>query len=249
MATLDEWLNNLRDFFAEKVSNSTAFHENQFTWLRDLNCQISQWESRSCTQDPHTIPADILQSAPVSTTEIKSVEEIASVSALQEVPVPTFATYDPDHRSTASFLSCELIASNPGVRFVADESLLQNESDSDSICDEDDDAEHRSPIPFTVADSAPELTQTASSFRDHWHEMVRMKEAERLRIQMRPAVLAFDDNDEQIVDGYQISDDSDQEDPYDDIYERNPVEIHGKMIPFWARGDQLLKQLRRQKRI
>ena len=81
--------------------------------------------------------------------------------------------------------------------------------------------------------------------------MLHQKKA-ATNIPKKPFKFAFDDIDEGMPENYQISDDSDRENDDDDdmeMYERNPVEIHGKTIPVWARGDQLLKQLKRQQRI
>jgi hypothetical protein len=142
--------------------------------------------------------------------------------------------------------TCEFITSSPGVRFVADE-VIRNSTDSVSE-DGGDPEDPTNPVPFTVAGSMRELTQSASSFREKWHEMLEIKKA-RPKLSMKSVALKFDDREELIMNEYPISDDSDRGSCFDEIYEKNPVEIHGKMIPFWAKGDQLLKQLRKQRRI
>ena len=135
-----------------------------------------------------------------------------------------------------------------GIKFVDDDSILMDDDDSnqsDSGSDLDDEED---PVPFTVSGSMRELTQSASSFREKWMEMLHQKKA-ATSMPKKPFKFAFDDNDEGIPENYQMSDDEENNDDDEAMYERNPVEIHGKMIPIWARGDQLLKQLKRQQRI
>jgi hypothetical protein len=236
MTKLGEWRKNLDNLFSEQISNLACINEKQFNWLQSLSSQIDQWQSPVIAPE-----AQVLRSREVETAEIKSSEPE------EPIPLREFCTMDSASQPESALSTCEFIASSPGVRFVADESLLRNSSDSGLECgDEAEDSS--SAVPFTVAGSMRELTQSASSFRERWHEMLRVKKAEP-KVSMKPVALTFDDNEDEIMSGYQISDDSDHGDCYDEIYERNPVEIHGKMIPFWARGDQLLKQLRRQKRI
>ncbi|OHT05197.1 hypothetical protein TRFO_27131 [Tritrichomonas foetus] len=133
------------------------------------------------------------------------------------------------------------------IRFVDDNSLLDSSDSSDESTDLEIDG--GVPVPYTVSGSMSELTQTASSFREKWMEMIHQKKA-ATNLPKKPFKFAFEEEEIAPPEGYKISDDSDDE-PEDDeeIYERNPVEIHGKMIPTWARGDQLLKQLKRQQRI
>lgn len=155
-------------------------------------------------------------------------------------------------------ISSNLCATSPcfqssnGIKFVEEDSMLMDSSSmmsSEANVEED---ESEDPVPFTVSGSMRELTQSASSFREKWIEMLHQKKA-ATNIPKKPFKFAFDDIDEEMPENYQISDDSDRENEDDDddieMYERNPVEIHGKTIPVWARGDQLLKQLKRQQRI
>ncbi|OHT08614.1 hypothetical protein TRFO_22800 [Tritrichomonas foetus] len=133
------------------------------------------------------------------------------------------------------------------IKFVDDDSILMESSSMSSDSDVDEDSED--PVPFTVSGSMRELTQSASSFREKWIEMLHQKKA-ATNIPKKPFKFAFDDYDDGIPENYQMSDDSENDEDEDEaMYERNPVEIHGKMIPIWARGDQLLRQLKRQQRI
>ena len=136
--------------------------------------------------------------------------------------------------------------SNSSIRFVDDNCLIDS---SDSSSDDDFTNDDSVPIPFTVSGSMSELTQSASTFRERWMEMIHQKKA-ATNVPKKPFRFAFEDEEVKEPEAYAISDDSDEE-PEDDeeIYERNPVEIHGKMIPAWARGELLLKQLKRQQRI
>lgn len=139
------------------------------------------------------------------------------------------------------------LASN-SMKFVEDDSLLIESSStisSESQMEEEDNEDEL--VPFTVAGSMRELTQSASSFREKWMEMLHQKKAATI-IPKKPFKFAFDDYDEGMSENYQMSEDG-EDDEDEAMYERNPVEIHGKMIPLWARGDQLLHQLKRQQRI
>jgi len=63
--------------------------------------------------------------------------------------------------------------------------------------------------------------------------------------------LVFDESS--IPPEYEMSDDESIVIPLGDrdeeIYDTNPFEIHGKMVPLWARQESLRKQLKRQKKM
>lgn len=133
--------------------------------------------------------------------------------------------------------------SNSSIRFVDDESLLL-----DSSSDEESEIDNGPPVPYTLSNSVSELTQSASSFREKWLEMLHQKKAST-NIPKKPFKFAFEEEEVSIPDAYQISDSGDEAEDDEEIYDANPIEIHGKAIPSWARGDLLLKQLKKQQRI
>jgi hypothetical protein len=119
------------------------------------------------------------------------------------------------------------------IRFVDDSALL-DDSDSDS-------AEPLPPLPNSA--QSMKLPQSPSRFQED--------PKGRTVPAMAPIPFRFDDSEprEGAAIGYDISDDSECGDDEDDeIYERNPIEIHGKIIPHWARGEKLLRQLKRQRK-
>jgi hypothetical protein len=119
------------------------------------------------------------------------------------------------------------------IRFVDDSALL-DDSDSDSA--------ERLPPPPAAAQSL-RLPQSPSRFQEEPKGQTVPA--------MAPIAFRFDDSEsrEAPATAYDISDDSECGDDQDEeIYERNPIEIHGKMIPHWARGEKLLRQLKRQRR-
>ena len=143
------------------------------------------------------------------------------------------------------------IPNSPGFKFVDDDMLDDDSSDCslDINEDEDDDAVFGSQSPYTLSSSVKELTLTAHSFREQWQEIVDEKKRE-VPTPQKPFKFAFEE-DQALPSGYQISDDSEEAefDDEEEIYQRNPIEIHGKLIPAWARGDMLEKHLQRQSRI
>jgi hypothetical protein len=119
------------------------------------------------------------------------------------------------------------------IRFV-DTSALLDDSDSDS----------NDGFVAPMSGQSLKLPQSPSRFQDDTKG--------RTAPPMSPIVLQFGDNDgkDSWPNGYNISDDEEYDDDDDDeIYERNPIEIHGKTIPRWARGEKLLHQLKKQRRI
>lgn len=137
--------------------------------------------------------------------------------------------------------------SNNSIHFVDDNSLLL---DSSSSSDEESEIDNGPPVPYTLSSSVSELTQSATSFREKWLAMLHQKKAST-SMPKKPFKFAFEEEEVSVPDVYKISesDDEDQDPDDEEIYDANPIEIHGKAIPSWARGDLLLKQLKKQQRI
>ena len=166
--------------------------------------------------------------------------------------------------SPQTFQTGSNIFNHSGIRFLDDAALLESDSSSSEIpqsedsslqnANEDDLEDLASmdgpPVPYTDT-NFDELNQTATSFKDQWLKMIHNKKAEA-ETPKKPFVFAFEREEEEAMpEVYQISDDECENEFSDDeeIYEKNPIEIHGKTIPNWARGKQLLSQLKRQRHI
>ena len=276
MATITEKLSKLNELIAREKASYDVSQRMQFDWLRGIKAQLDNYADDSADKSapelgpPASAESDILPIANLTTiAEDRRLSEAEQEPPI-EIPTPGMSilcagqavdsesepsTNSPIPRPMGRCATMPIFSGMPqtyqpgcgaGFKFVDDDSLLDN-SESDDV--EEDEDEGSEPIPFTVSGSMRELTESAASFREKWQEMLHMKKACTNVPKKQAKIFAFEEEDA-VPEGYQISDDdeSDRGDD-DDIYERNPVEIHGKMIPIWARGEQLLKQLRRQKRI
>jgi hypothetical protein len=120
------------------------------------------------------------------------------------------------------------------IRFVDDSALL-DDSDSDS-------AEQPPPLPHSAR--SVKLLQSPTIFQE--------EPRGRTVPAISPIAFQFDDAEsrEALSTAYDISDDSACGDDQDDeIYERDPIKIHGKVVPHWARSEKLLQHLKRQRNI
>lgn len=146
------------------------------------------------------------------------------------------------------------------LKFVDKDSLLSISQSSDSCVDDfytENDDQYRmcqslpsKETPLTISCNITELTQSVSSFQEKWQEMV--EEKKRSSLLPKPPVgslFTFDDAPE----SYQMTD-SDEKDEFffsdedDEIHEEDPLEIHGKMIPSWARKEKVEEQLINQQK-
>ncbi|EAY08664.1 hypothetical protein TVAG_079220 [Trichomonas vaginalis G3] len=241
------------------INNYKKQEEVHFDWLNTISFQLNLFSSTSSalnsnsSQDSKEIenpkpigelrksinkPAPIIVS-PKENTDNEQIS-LASTKTIQQgshLPV----------QSSPCFATQNLNSST--MRFVCDDSLLASSSSDDDISIDDNDDENDSPpnSPFTLGGSLKELTQSAYSFREAWKEMCIEKKQESTP-RKKSFKFAFEDIEEP-AEVYQMSDDCEDDDEFDDdeeMYERNPIEIHGKSIPNWARGEQLEKQLKKQ---
>lgn len=141
---------------------------------------------------------------------------------------------------------------SPGIKFVDDESLiLDNESSGCNDSEKEIDTENNENVSYEylVTHCFKDLSQSASSFRQQWSQMVNYKKSEDVDSPLLPFKFGFVEEEDK-EDVYMMSDDDSVYQYGDDeIFERNPIEIHGKMVPRWARGEYLLKILRFQAKI
>ena len=266
MVTIQGKLSRLRELLEKEETGFRMSQRVQFDWLQSIKAQLDLYEDDQSSSQNKRPSLDFSADPPAS--EVLQTDDLLPIANLTTVAedrakqsaepandedsesLTTFAT--PMGRcATLPIFSVQngdigMSSPNSTVKFVDDDSLLLDGSDQEE--DETETTELKEPIPFTVNGSMRELTQSAASFREKWKEMLQMKKACTNVPKKQAAIFAFEDDDG-VPEGYQISDDDSSREEDDDIYERNPVEIHGKMIPIWARGDQLLRQLRRQKRI
>lgn len=147
------------------------------------------------------------------------------------------------------------------VKFVDNDSLLSVSQSSDS-CNEDyyyeNDDQYRfcqslpsKETPLTISCNILELAQSVSSFQEKWQEMV--EEKKRSSLFPKPPVgslFNFDDAPE----SYQMTDSECDDDFFfsdddDEIHEEDPLEIHGKTIPSWARKEKVEEQLIEQQKV
>lgn len=192
---------------------------------------------------PHvspTIPKTILKNTKKNEID-KNLKQ--SESNNKAGKTPKRGTKNPSTHKTDSTLSKK----NSLVKFIDNDSLLSISQSSDSFAENDSDSEN---ITLLQIQTQPgvinlnELNLSVSCFQEQWHEMVEEKKRATLSPKQPLGVLfEFDDspNNYQITDsdeGFMSSD--------DEIQDSNPVEIHGKIIPIWARKENVEKQLRKQ---
>jgi len=216
MSTLQAKLRHFADMIAKERANFDISQRVQFDWLGTISTQLDLFADDT---EPDREPA------PPTAVIAQPDNDILPLSNLTTIGEERVASGF--HRCATAPLFTPASPSS-GLKFVCDDSLLGSS--------EEDDA----PIPFTVSGSLCELTRSAASFREKWQEMLQMKKA----CTNAPAKFTFAFEEmSALAAGYEMSD-GDASD--DEIYDQNPVEIHGKVIPLWARGDRLLRQLRRQ---
>ena len=267
MVSIQGKLSHLMELLDKEEKSFNMSQRVQFDWLQSIKAQLDLYGDDQFASPDKRPSLDF--SVPPPASDVLQTDDLLPIANLTTVAEDRAKMADPpandeDSESLTSFArpmgrcatlpifsvqspngDIDMSSANSTVKFVDDDSLLLNGSGEEDEAEPD---ENREPIPFTVNGSMRELTQSAASFREKWKEMLQMKKASTNVPKKQAAIFAFEDDDG-VPDGYQISDDDESRDEDDDIYERNPVEIHGKMIPIWARGDQLLRQLRRQKRI
>jgi hypothetical protein len=231
MSKINETLSRLRDLLEKEVVSFDLAQRLQFDWLQTINAQLDQClgadDGADATREPSNVEPTQPPSSPVH-FPAKQPEASPAHDPIVEVK-PTI----PPHSK---------------IRFVDDASLmLLSSGSSDSDCE---DLIPLSAAHTTFAQSAHQLTQSATDFHEKWREMLDQKRAAPA-VADQPIVFGFEKEDF-LPEAYEISEgseDDDDDNADDDIYESNPVEVHGKTIPSWARGDELLRQLKKQRRV
>lgn len=258
MDQINTVVNDLNHLLDMTISNYKKQEEVHFEWLNTISFQLNLFSSTSSAANSNSSQESKEIVAPRPIGELR--KSINKPSPLvygydendnneQISLASTKATPPRSHlpvQSTPCFNTQNLNSST--MRFVCDDSLLESESDDDISVDEDNNSPPASP--FTLGGSLKELTQSAYSFREAWKEMCIEKKQETTP-RKQSFKFAFEEVEEP-KDVYEMSEDDGEdsfEDDDDEMYERNPIEIHGKMIPNWARGEQLEKQLKKQYKI
>lgn len=231
----------------------------RFDWLRTIELEIDQIEEANNpqeTEEEDQKPIRHIRESIANSPEKYKVEKEENNEEKEseieynndDIPVPKFS-----HIAASTSALTTTIPNSPGFKFVDDDCLLESSSSDDDgsvEIDEDEKGELCSQSPFNLSSSLKELTSTANSFKEQWMEMLNEKKQEELETPKKPVKFAFEE-DEPMSNCYKMSDDEEETefDDDDEIYERNPIEIHGKLIPNWARGEMLQKGLQRQSKI
>lgn len=263
MTNIQQTYRQLDDLLKKEKASFELSQKMQFEWLQSIEAQLDLFDipskplaHRLSFEDPpqshHKISNSYLCSKENDENDPSSInqneENLNSIDKnqlLEENDSESESTSNlsnlPMNNSQSATVPC---FSNSSIRFVDDQSLLLESSSSD----EDSEIDNGPPVPYTLSNSVSELTQSASSFREKWLEMLHQKKAST-SMPKKPFKFAFEEEEVAMPDVYQISDSGDEAEDDEEIYDANPIEIHGKAIPSWARGDLLLKQLKKQQRI
>ena len=240
MTNIADTVNDLESALAQQISIFTNHQNMHLDWLRSVKFQLDVYSDKSINlQESRSAPE-------IDSDQEKQQKEVLSacqsqISASSKVHLQSDADQEPARTIMRCSTSPALL--KPHVRFVDDTSMLDSMSVSETdSSDGDDECE----IPFTASGAYSELTQSATSFHAQWQEMLEMKKAQTVT-RDAPFKFSFEERPASPIE-YEISDDEDIGWGSDDeIYEKNPFEIHGKVIPMWARQEQVLKRLRQQK--
>ena len=262
MKTIQELTNELNHTLETSISLFDKRQGLRFDWLRTISLEVEQLEdpklsNNNSEDETENNKEEEDQSKPMShiRQSIANSPEKYKL-AKQEKQNENIGTPINTMSQRLSRSECQFntpIPNSPGFKFV-DDDILANDSSSESSVElnneYDDDSMYESQSPYTLSASVKELTLTAHSFREQWREIVDEKKKGNSTPQ-KPFKFGFEEENEVIPDQYQISDDSEEAefDDEDEIYQRNPIEIHGKLIPAWARGEMLEKNLQRQSKI
>jgi hypothetical protein len=133
------------------------------------------------------------------------------------------------------------VSSTGPLKFVDDSSLLDDSSsDSEEVVVTQVRNRAISPI---IARSYSEMARSASSFRAQWQNMICEQKsrsmAHEIRMELSHAILPCD---------YPMTDDEDLAPVAsdDEMYDFDPIEIHGKTVPLWCHREELERILRKQ---
>lgn len=237
MTHIQDTMRALEDTLSQQQSIFTNHQNMHFDWLRSIRFQLDALSDRSITlQDGRSAPD-------ISTDQVKEQNKALAARQTQLASVSIPPVPETPRAMSRCGTSPSLV--KPHVHFIDDTSMLDSLSVSetdDSECDSDIDYA----IPFTVSGTYSELSQSATSFHAQWQEMLEMRRAQTVTPDI-PFKFSFE-GEETAPLNYEITDDEDIGWGSDDeIYEKNPFEVHGKVIPIWARQENLTKHLREQK--
>jgi len=159
-----------------------------------------------------------------------------------EPPQKAFESYDSDDNSEKEVIEIDVsqkmhVSNNSTVRFVDDDCLLEDSDESDS--DNNNESNNHTHI------SLQEFSENASLFKEKWDAIVNEKKSPLRQSPVHKEKI----QEYEEVCNYMMSEDSEDNDDDESMYERNPIEIHGKTIPFWARDKALERQLKKQYKI
>lgn len=267
MNRIDSAVRELNQILEQQFNIYSTHQEIHFEWLKSVNFQLDCFDDVSQEnidmQRPRTNSMcerqiEILENYEHNINKVPEESilvpnnDIIAFDKVDEFEQQQYNTYSPtsppiqfNRSMTSPFLT--LSPNSPKIRFLDDDSLLTESNSSISSNSEADTS--TSPIKFSVSNSLQELTQSASIFRAQWQEDVEKKN--ELRSQTIHIPFSFDFEDDDIPETYPITDDDQEYDEFDreEVYESDPIEIHGKVIPIWARETQVLDHLMKQQKI
>ena len=240
MSNIGDTIKDLNDTLSQQMVIFTNHQNMHFDWLQSVKFQLDVYSDKSISlQDSRSAPE-------IDNEQKKQQNEVLAAKQSQITTNSRIQFPDAPATPPRSIMRCCTSPSllKPRVRFVDDTSMLDSMSVSET--DYSDYDEDECEIPFSTSGAYSELTQSATSFHAQWQEMLEMKKAQTVTSDA-PFKFSFEERPPAPIE-YEITDDEDMEWGSDDeIYEKNPFEIHGKVIPMWARQDRLMKTLREQK--
>lgn len=235
---IQETVRSLNQTLDQHMSIFQTHQSLHFDWLDSVKFQLHFYDDAERDSEP-SIPKPTFSSVQIpAETTYKPASPLVTIGEQEKIR-KSFAP-KPICRSVTS----PVITSTTTVRFVDDSSMLLDTISTSS--DDEEDSTTSSRIPFTVSGSYSQLSESANSFNAHWQEILEIKRAQTSVSPLMPA-LVFEDDEVGIPTEYQMTDDEDIPTFQDDeIYDRNPFEIHGKVVPLWARQDELEEKLKEQ---
>ncbi|KAH0786221.1 DNA binding / methyl-CpG binding protein isoform 1 [Histomonas meleagridis] len=212
-----------------------------FEWLQTINAQLDNFcppKSSDKEYEPSTLKQD---------TDQDNKQRRSSLGGINENQKRRSSSQNSIRKSLSNpSLRSNLDSDGDNFKFVDDCCLLETYSCYGSNTEETETEESK--LTLDPSDQMSELSKSASSFREKWQEMLQNKKDSDKIPEPAGPIFAFE-REEPIPESYQMSDDDDEPQDDDEIYEDNPIEIHGKMIPRWARGKHLRHLLKLQQKI
>lgn len=221
--------NDLNNLLQLTASNFKCQEDVHFDWLRSISAQLDFFDDNLATLNSkkhmYKSPKPVrkqpgrLGKENINTTQL-SVSE--SKTVVNKIPYPknSIKKHTPKH-------------SNTKIKFCGFDSLINSPSEDDLLFN---------------SSTYKSCAYESSSYQDSFSVNSRSSLKER---SSSSSLRDFELNNMPTMnDYYEISDDEGSMLVNDDeIYQNNPIEIHGKFVPLWARKENLIPQLRGQSKV